>query len=179
MKTEKQALESEAAFDKILGAATRSKNPDARKVVLLLRYSGMHICVLRDSKYNLREKEDKGDTFIVWDRPKKVGKEAYTSILKSRHIDYNVGEFAKDVQGRKAKRSPVYWWMLIKKIGEEAGVSGLSQMTFRHTLGVDMAERGVPRDIIRDTLNCSEKVLSTYMKFGKERKRRILKGIDW
>lgn len=182
MGVEKEPLKDARQFDKILEIATR-ESEDARKIVILLRYTGMHISILCNSKYKLREEEHGGDKYIVWERTKmrqKGGKKAvYTSILKSQHIDFDVGEFAEEIQNRKRKKSRQYWHDLIKRIGQRAGISGLSPMTFRHTLGVDMIERGVPRDIVQDTLNCSDKVLRTYLKYSKSQKTDILKNIGW
>ncbi len=53
-------------------------------MILLLRYAGMHVSILaHPDKYNLQVVDDE----IVWDRPKKHGKTAYTSILTSKNID--------------------------------------------------------------------------------------------
>lgn len=176
MGVEKEPLKDQKQFDKILEVATRESD-DVRKIILLLRYTGMHISVVCDKQYNLREELYVGEPYIIWKRTKKEGKEAYCSVLKSQYIDFDVHKFAKEIWKRKRRKTRQYFYELVKKVGLRAGIPGLSPMTFRHTLGVDMAERGVPRDVIQETLNCSDKVLRTYLKYSKSRKRDILKGI--
>jgi len=178
MSVEKEPLRDDKQFDKILEVATRLSD-NARKIVLLLRYTGMHISVLCKPKYELQEVKRNGDVYVVWKRTKKDGKEAHTEILKSKYIDFDIGEYAREVQGRKRKRSRQYFHALVRRIGLKAGLSDLSPMTFRHTLGIDMIERGVPRDAVRNILNCSERVLRTYLKYSKGRETNVLKKIGW
>ncbi|MCK5608049.1 tyrosine-type recombinase/integrase [Candidatus Pacearchaeota archaeon] len=177
-KTEKRPLD-EKQLARIINVATR-KGADAKKINLFLRYTGAHPSVLCEPRYNLREETNEYNKLeIVWDRPKKEGKVARTSILKSQEIDFDVGEFAKELQRRKRKRSRQYIHDIVKRTAEEAGIPNISPMTYRHSLGVELLKKGVRRDSVQQILNCSDKVLRTYLKFVPKDLNEELENIGW
>ena len=179
MGVEKEPLKDDKQFDKIIECATR-ESEDAKRLILLLRYTGMHISVLCDPKYELKEEESDGDINIIWKRTKKKNlKEAYTSIPKSKHIDFDINEFVRTTRKRRRKNKRQYFCGLIKRLGERAGVNGASPMTFRHTLGVDMLDQGYPQALVQQTLNCSDKVLKTYLKYTTKRKSSYFRNMGW
>ena len=128
MSVEKKPL-SEKEFDKILQAATRTSE-EARRVILIFRYTGMHVSVLAEpNKYDLRIEDGE----IIWDRPKKKGKVAYTSIPISNHLDFDVNEFITDLKKRKKRGSRQYFYDIVKECGEKAGISGTARRLFRNS----------------------------------------------
>jgi integrase len=174
LSTEKKPL-IEKEFDKILQVATRTSE-EARKVVLFLRFTGMHVSVLAEpDKYNLRIEDDE----IKWDRPKKTGKIAFTSIPISKNLDFDIEEYIQDLRMRKRKKSRQYFYDLVKTLGEKAGLSNVSPMSFRHTIGVDMLNRGFDRYDVKQTLNCSDRVLSTYLKHSSRTRKEKFKRLGW
>ena len=174
MSIEKKPL-TEKEFDKILQIATRTSE-EARKVVLFLRFTGMHVSVLAEpDKYNLRIEDDE----IKWDRPKKKGKVAYTSIPISKHLDFDIDDFIDDLSGRKRKGSRQYFYELVKGLSEKAGITDVSPMSLRHTIGVDMLNKGFDRFDVKQTLNCSDKVLQTYLKHSTRTRKEKFKRLGW
>ncbi len=177
-KTEKKPLDK-IHLAKIINVAIR-KGGDAKKINLFLRYAGAHPAVLCESRYNLREEvNDHNKLEIVWDRPKKEGKVARTSILKSQEIDFDVGDFATELQKRKRKKSRQYIYDVVKQTAEEAGIPNVSPMSYRHSLGVELLKKGVKRDSVQQILNCSDKVLKTYLKFVPKDLNEELENIGW
>ena len=98
---------------KILEETARTIGGDTMKTYLLMRYGGMHSRVIfpfdyadpiKIKKCNLREGID-GDKrqILEWDRPKKRGASAYTTIPKHPNIDFNVDSFIKKIFGRSSK----------------------------------------------------------------------------
>ena len=145
-------------------------------VILTLRWTGMHISVLAEpEKYQLRVEDDE----IRWNRTKKKEREAYTSIPISKNITFNLNEFIWELKRRERKRSRQYFYDLIKRVGKEAKQPKISQMSFRHTLAVDLLDAGCSDQFVQQTLNCSAEVLKTYGKYSKERKKSVFERIDW
>lgn len=174
MSVEKYPLTSKQ-FDKILEVATRTSE-EARRVILFLRYTGMHVSVLAHPQhYNLRVEEGE----IVWNRPKKNGKTAHTAIPKSQNLDYDVEEFIEDLHRRKRKRTRKYFYELVRKLGERAGISGLSPMSLRHTVGVEMLNMGFTSPEVGQILNCSNKTLQTYVKHSNATRIQRFKQLRW
>ena len=174
MSVEKGPL-TDKEFDKILQVATRTSE-EARKVVLFLRFTGMHVSVLAEpNKYNLKVEDDE----IKWDRPKKKGKVAFTSIPISKQLNFEIDDFIKDLRNRQRRGSRQYFYELIREIGEKAGISNVSPMSLRHTIGVDMLNRGFDRYDVKQTLNCSDKVLQTYLKHSSWTRKEKFKRFGW
>lgn len=177
-KTEKKPL-NEKQLAKIINVAIR-KGGDVKKINLSLRYTGAHPSVLCESKHDLREEINEHKKLeVIWDRPKKEGKVARTSILKSQYLDFNVGDFAKELQKRKRKKSRQYIYDVVKQTAEEAGIPNVSPMSYRHSLGVELLKKGVKRDSVQQILNCSDKVLKTYLKFVPKDLNEELENIGW
>ena len=182
MSREKEPLTDEQ-FDRVLQAAIRKDGgPEAsgvgecQKVILLLRYTGMHVSVLaRPNKYALRvEGMD-----IVWNRTKKQGKMAHTSIPISRYITFDVKGYIEQLKHRARRRSRQYFYALVRDIGERAGINDLSPMSFRHTLAVAMLDDGYPEPFVCQTLNCSRATMETYSKYSQKRRRTLFEKMGW
>ena len=153
MSVEKEAL-SEKEYDSILSAAMR-KSEEAANIIKFLRWTGMHVSVLAEPlKHNLRtewETETNPDTgitkevqYIVWDRPKKKGKDAKTDIRVHADLNIDIDGFIEILRRRrsankKRRISRQYFYNVCKDVGERAGYSALSPMSFRHTFGVWLA----------------------------------------
>jgi len=136
----------------------------------------MHVSVLAEpEKYNLRVE----DNHIVWDRTKKQGRRAYTSVPISKNITFDVAEYVWDLRHRKRQRTRQYFHALVKRVGKEAGVPEASPMSFRHTLAVDLLDKGCSLLFVAQTLNCSRGVLDTYGKYSKERRKTVFERIGW
>lgn len=151
------------------------KYEDLYRCALLFRYYGMHPRVIAQVDYkdkklyhsNLREGKDiKGRTLIVWDRPKKKGIEAHTSLLKVDAIYFDVEEYYKEFNSRKSryKRSTLYIGRLMKLLGKDIK-DDLSPLTFRHSLAVELlVVKKIPMLTVCRMLNISPKVLREYAK---------------
>ena len=161
----------------------RQIGKDTMKTYLLLRYEGMHPRVLfpydySDSKkktkeFNLRVgKNEKGRDILIWDRPKKKGVKAYTSMSIHNNVDFDVTEFLKDIRGRSSnyKKSTAYANRLIRELGEDNAINifGLSPLSLRHTIAVEMVKGGMKIGDICDSLNIAESTLRTYARLLDE-----------
>lgn len=184
MSEEKEPLTDEE-FDRILQAAIRrdgrdnnQKAGEREKIVLILRYTGMHVSILVDpEKYNLHIEDG---LFIVWNRTKKEGKEAHTLIpINKTYITFNVEKFINDLKKRRRKNSRQYFYNLVKDVGERAGIKNLSPMSLRHTFAVSLLDLGCSDAFVRQNLNCSRKILETYTKYSKNRSKDVWKRIGW
>ena len=190
MGTEKKPL-SKIEYDAIRAAALRKDANSSGKsyetldgrsigeneiVILLLRYTGMHVSILsKPEEYNLHVK----DNMIIWNRTKKEGREAYTSIPVHKDINFNVQEYIENLKKRKRRISRQYFHALVKELGERAGIQGVSPMSFRHTLAVDLLEQGYPDAFVMQVLNCSHKSFKSYSKYTDARKRSMFEKMGW
>ena len=157
--------------------ASRMKDGE---LVLIMRYTGAHPSALLDPRYKFEEYHEGGTTFIRWLRPKKTGREAYTIIPKAKRIaNINVNVVIKELQSRKRRCSRQYLYELCRRVGEAAGIPGVSPMTLRHTLAVDLLSRGMDSDVVRQTLNVSHKTLRTYAKFTTRTKANAFEAVGW
>jgi len=174
MSVEKLPL-TDLEYNKLLKAAT-SRSEECKKIILLYRWAGMHESVLAEPiKYNLRVENDR----IIWDRPKKKGKEAYTSIKISKNVDFDVSAFIDELKKRKRRISRQYFYDVVKNCGLEAGLKGISPMSLRHTLGVWMLNNGYNESDVEQTLNCSRKVLKTYVKHSPKTRDEKFDRLGW
>ena len=169
----------ENVLNKKCADGNRLKDYEAIKLML---YTGCHPSVLIDQKriYALREEVTDGGPLIIWNRPKKKGREARCQIIRSRHIEFDVNEYMSNFRKRRGgKKSRQYLYDLVKRTCESAGISGASPMTLRHTAGVQMLKMGMRRSQVMDILNVSEKTLKTYLKFTPKENMDDLKRIGW
>lgn len=163
-----------------MAALRKGKDTDSYKVFMILRYTGMHVSVLLDRKHELHEENDEGDIMLVWQRPKKKGVWARTSILKSKRIDFDIGDFIQKVYNRRSyKRSRFYIYRLIKDLGLDAGVPGVSPQSFRHSVAVLLLDSGHSESFVCDLLNISRKTLKWYANFTDRDKKETLKKAGW
>jgi len=172
-KTQKMPL-PEDKIAKIQNKASGMDDKNAVKIIKLLRYTGMHPVVIEKAKHKLREEKVEGKNKLIWDRPKKVGRDARTSIVKHPDIDFNVDIWLEAFRSKKRKKSRHYIWSMCQKAGELAGIPDVAPLTFRHSLAVNLLKKGVGRDYVQQILNCSDKTMQTYLKFVDTDKDAIL-----
>lgn len=153
-----------------------TKEENIYKAYLLFRYTGCHVSVITDKKYQLREKEFEGYIRIVWNRPKKKRGKAYTSIKKHQKIYFNVTKFAKEIQNAKGKNSRLYFYRKIMDYSLDAGVSEVSPNTFRHTLAVELLNEGWSEIEVAQLLNCTVKTLREW--YGKKPQKELDKKLE-
>lgn len=190
-KTEKKPL-SKAHFQDLIQVALNHKNTDALKVILLMRYTGMHVSVLAEPiKMNLHVEVEPEGNYIVWERPKKEGKTAYTSIKQSRHINFKVQKFIEELKkrrhtsdndpnsnGKPYKITRTYFYLLVRDVGEKAGLKKISPLTLRHTFGVQTIPL-LGSEMTREKMNCSDGVFKTYSKHDRETEKEVYERANW
>lgn len=186
-KTEKEALSSKQLSE--IERTARTLGGDIYKSFLLFRYTGMHPSVIgtydyiKGDRFNERKLteglDDKGRTTIQWYRPKKEGGWAFTSILKHSKIDFNVSQYAKEVNNRssKYKKSRNWFWQCMRDLGSECGMPDLSPLSFRHTLAVELKRLRVHETDICDILNISKATLRKYGKRVTEERNDVLEEV--
>lgn len=156
------------------------KDSDTYKVFMILRYTGMHVSGLNTSRSVLHEEKDsEGDTIVVWKRPKKESILARTSILKHKNIDFDIEKFGKSIQNRRRKRSRQYFYEVVQRLGEEAGIPNISPMTLRHSLAIELLDNGCKEGFVAQILNCSVSTLKWYGKYTDKGKKDRLKKLGW
>jgi integrase len=175
MSVEKTPLDTQE-LTKLEGVAGKTEDGE---IVILLRYTGMHVSVICDSSRNLREENVQGTPVIMWDRPKKKGKAAFTSIKKSKNIGFDINDFVESFQKRRRKCSRQYIHALVQRIGEDAGLPNISPMTLRHSACIDLLNRGVPEVTVRQIMNVSVKTMEHYAKQTDKGKVSILERVGW
>jgi len=165
-----------------LEITARKIGGDMMKAYLLMRYAGMHPRVIfpydyRDEvkikEYNLHGGFDENKReALFWDRPKKRGAKAFTSIPKHPNIDFDVDAFLKEIRGRKShyKKSTLYANRLIRELGQDENVNifGLSPLSLRHTLCVELLNGGMKMNVVCDTLNITATTARTYARLSPE-----------
>lgn len=160
---------------------------EAYKIVMIFRWTGMHVKVLEHPEiYNPHiEEDEEGEQYIVWKRTKKVGDKALTEVPMPVAIDFDVGDYFDTLRRRRASKnrrkiSRQYFYDVVKKVGEEAKIEGgVSPMTFRHTLGVWMANQGYEENFIIQVLNCTSETAKTYLKRARKTRKPIYKRLGW
>jgi hypothetical protein len=156
------------------------KGGDIYRGFMLFRYCANHVSVLCDKKYDLGEEEDEeGDTLIKWQRTKKQGAAARTSILKHKNIDFDVSEWAKALYRRKRRNNRVYWYRKMQELGAAAGVANVSPNSLRHSLAVQLLNEGYHESTVAQLLNCDRKTLKWYARFTDKGLKNKLKESGW
>ena len=181
----KKALKSEES--QRCEDAARELGGEYYKIWKVLRYSGCHPRVVMpydyfDKKspfkeYGMKEEiNEAGLVILQWNRPKKRGAKAYTSVPKLEQIDFIVEDWMREIRARKShyKQSVRYAQDLLKVIGAKAGVEGLSPLSLRHTLCVDLALSGLRESVICDTYNITPSVLKTYVRMRDTQRDSIV-----
>ena len=176
---------TDVEWERVLQAAT-NKSEEARMIVLILRWTGMHVSILAEPiKYNLHIETEKDGEYFIWNRTKKTKKkEAHTNIKIHSSIDFNLHDFINELKrrrtsGKKRQISRQYFYETVKDVGERAGIPSLSPMSFRHTLGVSMLNDGYPESFVQQKLNCSTAVLKTYLKQAKKTGKPLYQRFGW
>lgn len=174
MTKEKEPL-SEADYERVLSSA-HNIGGDCLNTILFLRWTGAHISVLsQPAKHNLRIENHPDGLYIMWERPKKKGRQAHVDIKAHKNLIgvYDVGAWIETLKRREQSKNPrkisrQYFYQLVKQAGVSAGKPNLSPMTFRHTFGVWLLNQGAPQEFVRQKLNVSPRVLQTYLKYTRE-----------
>lgn len=158
-------------------ACSYPKDSDHYRVFMLLRYTGMHVCCLYRKESRIKEIQRNGRTHIRWYRPMK-GKikgvknlwEILPGLIKHQKIDFDVEAYYTHLSKRKRKTGNVYFYRIIKDIGERGGLSDLSPNTLRHSLAVYLLEDvKLSYQDVADLLGCSVQTLHKhYAKIGKK-----------
>lgn len=189
IKTQKEPIERNITKIKgkalEIGKGTDEKSKDIKKLFLLFRYTGMHPSVVFSYDYvknkfvdsSLKEgMDDNGVITIEWNRPKKSGLKALTIMPKHPEIDFDVEEYYNRIRKRtsKYKKSRNYAHRLMKELGESVDVYGLSPLSFRHTLAVDLLRDKFPVSVVCEILNISPLTLKSYGKFVTEGRNKML-----
>lgn len=153
---------------------------DHYKSFMLFRYTACHVSVLCDKTHDLRQEidEDK-DTVIAWQRPKKEGAYARTTILKHKNIDFDVSEYAMALYKRKRKNNRVYFWRKMKELGKEAGVPNVSPNSLRHSLAIELLNNNYHESTVAQILNVDRKTLKWYGRFTDKGIKDKLKADGW
>lgn len=165
-----------ADIEKELTKLKGTKEENVLKAYLLFRYTGCHVSVILKKKYELKEEMQEGFLRVVWNRPKKEGQKAETKIVKHRKIYFNVHDFAKELRNAKRKNNRLYFYRKIQEYSAEAGVSGISPNTFRHTLAVELLDEGWTEQEVAQLLNCSVKTLREW--YGKKPQKVLDKKLE-
>lgn len=160
--SKKENADIERELEKLKG----TKDENVFKAYLLFRYTGCHVSVITNKKYELKEEKQEGYLRVIWNRPKKKGQKAETKIVKHRKIYFNVTQFGKEIQSAKRKNTRLYFYRKIQEYSSNAGVSGVSPNTFRHTLAVYLLDAGWTEQEVAQLLNCSVKTLREW--YGKK-----------
>jgi len=164
---------------KKLMKAAKLKGGDTLKVFLFLRYTGCHPRVIMPFDYKnggdkdfklCKTIDENGRDAFQWERPKKRGAKAHTTIPIHPNIDYDVIAFKQQIQKRKNKykRSTSYANRLIKNLGDKIDIFNLSPLSLRHTLAVELVKGGMREGVVCDTMNISRETLRTYARFVPE-----------
>lgn len=158
-------------------ACSYPKDSDQYRTYLLLRYTGMHVCCLYRKESRIKELKINGHTYIRWSRPMK-GKikgvknlwEILPGLVKHQKIDFNVEDYYNKIVKRKRKTGYMYFYRIIKEIGDKGGLSDISPNTLRHSLAVYMIEDiKLSFQDVADILGCSVQTLHKhYAKIGKK-----------
>tara|TARA_B100001250_G_C19776988_1_gene780028 strand:- start:549 stop:1118 length:570 start_codon:yes stop_codon:yes gene_type:complete len=155
---------------------------DTYKAIAFMLDTACHPSVLSDEKHQLRTVKEKGKIYIEWNRPKKKGHDAFTRIRASKRLVEWVEEFvALDKPGYRQ----FYNHMLkavaetIKKPSRGLQKENLSPLAIRHTFAVNMLDRGVDAEAVRQMMNCSRKTLEFYSKYRRDMLESKLDDIDW
>ena len=174
MGVEKECL-SDKEINAVIISASRISE-EARRIILILLYTGMHISVLCKPKkgvknYDLQIINKNKKLYFQWKRPKKKGKEAIVNIPVVPEIDFedSLRSFIKHLRTRRRKSNRIYYYRLLKKIGKGAGVPNLSPMSLRHTFGLILADKGFNIDYIIQKMNCTRKTAESYLKYSTKR----------
>lgn len=169
-------------------AMTYPKDSDHYKAFLVLRYTGMHVCCLYRKESRIKEIKTNGHTHIKWFRPMK-GKtkgskglwEPVPGIMKHHKIGFDVEAYYNQIVKRKRKTGNVYFYRIIREIGDRGGIEKLSPNTLRHSLAVYLLdELGFSYQDTADLLGCSvQTLIKHYAKIGKKAVDERLVKAGW
>jgi len=155
----------------------KSIGGDTLKAYLILRYAGCHSRVLFPYDFSDKKKlkyynlvctlDEDNDNVFQWDRPKKKGAKAYTTVPIHPNIDFDVDSFIDGIKARTSnyKKSTKYCNWLISELGKACNIPGLSPLSLRHSLAVELLKGGLSIKDVCDLLNISASTLRTYGRY--------------
>src|SRR3990172_4494040 len=153
------------------------------RAVLVFLDTGMPPSVLAQERIRLRSERDaEGRVLIVWDRPKKGGRAAYTRVPASKRLSPWIEEFLLTPRPRWGD----YWRQMLHALARTIGAAsgGLTEtnlcpLALRHTFGVRMLERTGNPEIVRQLMNCSRETLDYYLRLLGEMVDEALAKAGW
>ena len=158
---------------------------NAERTVLLFIDTGIHPSVLSQDRFRLRvERDIGGRPYVVWDRPKKRGRAAYTRVPASKRISPWVEAFIAAPRPRYRQ----FWNLLLRAVADrvpaEASKGGLARynvcpVALRHTAGVRLLDLTGDSELVRQVLNCSRDTLDYYLKLRGEMIDEKLDRAGW
>jgi hypothetical protein len=186
MGVTKEALTAEE-LAKIENVVARyEKDTDEHRIFYSLRCTGMHSCCLYRPEANVRVI----DGFVRWSRPMKgkergrpgVWAENRGMILHPR-LDFDIGAFYRTNLKSRRKRGAwkVYIHGLIRRLGVEAGIPGVSPNSLRHTVMMNLHhELGIPKKDVAEMMGCSVRTIDKhYDRLGERTTAEIMKKKSW
>ena len=169
-------------------AMTYPKDSDHYKVFMIFRYTGMHVCCLYRKESRIKEINTNGHIHNKWFRPMK-GKtkgvkglwEPLPGLIKHHKIDFNIEEYYNQILKRNRKTGYMYFYRIIKEIGDRGGIESMSPNTLRHSLAVYLLdELGLSLQNVADLLGCSvQTLIKHYAKVSKKAVDEIMVKAGW
>lgn len=144
---------------------------NAERAVLFILDTGAHPSVLAYDRHRLRVEREGEKVLVVWDRPKKSGRTAYTRVPASKRISPWVEEFVSAPRPHWTD----YWRHLLQELarrieGSDApkysglAAKNLCPLALRHTFGIRLLDRTKNPEIVRQLMNCSRETLDYYLR---------------
>jgi len=159
------------------------EDSDTYKAFMIFRYTGCHVSVLVEKERKLHVEIDKdGDSNIIWYRPKKKGEWARCVILKHPNIKFNIDKFVKEFQKRKRKNNRLYLYRLMENLGDKSAIElkePVSPNTLRHSLAIELLNKGWQDLEVAQLLNVSRKTLDWYGRHSNKGIKNKLKESGW
>lgn len=184
MEEQAVLIEAARAYGLFRDGATGAE-VSMERVVLFFLDTGVHPSVLSAPRRELRIVDDRGRTYLQWNRPKKKGGKALTRILVSRRLRPWVAEFV--AQPRPKYRQ--FYNLMLSALADRVSANGghfhglaranLSPIALRHTFAVNRLNEGMSEEMVQQVMNCSRAALAFYSKFRTEMIDRKLEEAGW
>lgn len=159
---------------------------NAERAILFFLDTGAHPSVLALERHRLRVEREGEKVLIVWDRPKKTGRMAYTRILASKRLSPWIEEWVSAPRPKYRQ----YWREICQELarrieGSDAPkYSGLASknlcpLALRHTFGIRLLDRTKNPEIVRQLMNCDRSTLDYYLKLRGVMVDSALEATGW
>ena len=144
------------------------KNEFERQTILILRYTGMHISILCNANSDYLK-----EGFIQWYRPK-------TGLLVRIPIHPKIKKFVKKYFNSMQCRFRQYYNIILKEIGNRAGIKDLSPMSFRHTFAVSLLDEGYTLTQVQRMMGVTTlSVITRYTQYSDKQMLELWKKTGW